>query len=254
MGMKSTSNGAKTTDITAGEKQALQFVSMFVHDLEGPLVSMKTLLRLLEREKFDQKKPAHQALLTSADIAVNRAEALIYDLLTVARSGESNLVVDLKDCNLNRLITDSCLMAEPSAQENRVRIMMKLPEENTVVLADRLLVERVLDNLIFNGIRHTPPNGNVTIEVMPGKTEVEIAVSDTGPGFKDMDPEDLFTIFKQTDYRVRGLHRGVGVGLYLCRLAVDKMDGNIQAENSPDGGALFRFTLPIRGKHHEDRS
>jgi signal transduction histidine kinase len=254
MGMKSTSSGAKTTDITASEKQALQFVSMFVHDLEGPLVSMKTLLRLLEREKFDQKKPAHQALLTSANIALNRAEVLIYDLLTAARSGESNLAVDLKDCNLNRLITDSCLMAEPSAQENRVRIIMKLPEKDTIVRADELLVGRVLDNLIFNGIRHAPPNSNVTIEVRPGKTEVEIAVSDTGPGFEDMDPEDLFTIFKQTDYRVRGLHRGVGVGLYLCRLAVDKMDGNIQAENSPDGGALFRFTLPVRRKHHEDGS
>jgi two-component system sensor histidine kinase KdpD len=179
---------------------------------------------------------------------------LIYDLLTAARSGESNLAVDLKDCNLNRLITDSCLMAEPSAQENRVRIIMKLPEKDTIVRADELLVGRVLDNLIFNGIRHAPPNSNVTIEVRPGKTEVEIAVSDTGPGFEDMDPEDLFTIFKQTDYRVRGLHRGVGVGLYLCRLAVDKMDGNIQAENSPDGGALFRFTLPVRRKHHEDGS
>ena len=247
----------KTIDagqISVSEKQALQFVSMFVHDLESPLVSLKTILRLLDQGAFDPRKPAHKRLLNSGRLALSRAEALIYDLLTAAQSGESDLIVNQSDYRLNEIIRDCCLMAEPTAAEYNVQLLMDLPEKDVTIKTDKALLERVLDNLIYNAVRHTPPRGKVAVTVQTSSDQVDISVTDTGSGIKDIKPDELFTIFKQTDYRVRGLHRGVGIGLYFCRLAVEKMGGCIKAENLADGGAIFRFCLPLKGITDEDGS
>lgn len=237
----------KKPELSQDEAKTLQFVSMFVHDLEGPLASVKTLLRLLERQKFDLSKPVHGNLLRSSLIALERSEAVIYDLMATARAGQTNLVINHEDCNLNELIINCCHMADPVAAESKIEIKPLLIQDDIIVRADRLLLSRVLDNLIYNAIRHTPPDGEVLIEATADNEFAEIILSDTGSGFKDIDPEDLFTIYKQTDYRILGLHRGVGIGLYFCRMAINKMGGKITAENGKEIGAVFCLTIPCGG-------
>jgi len=236
----------KSDHISPQENQALQFVAMFVHDLEGPLVSIKSLLRLLERQTYDPQKLFHRQLVQSSNIALERAELLVYDLLTAARAGATELQVNLGQCDLLSAITESCQMATPAATERDVAIQTKVPA-GISVLADPALLSRVLDNLLYNAIRHTPPDGEIRVEAAVRDGAAEISVTDSGPGFGDINSEDLFSLYKQADFRARGLHRGVGIGLYLCRLAVDKMGGEISAHNSTDRGACFRFTLKLRG-------
>lgn len=245
--MRISGTGNKSLELSRDEAKTLQFVSMFVHDLEGPLASVKTLLRLLERQKFDLSKPIHSNLLRSSLIALERSEDIIYDLMATARAGQTNLIVSREDCNLNELIIDCCRMADPVAAESKIQIRPLLIQDDIIVRADRLLINRVLDNLIYNAIMHTPSDGKVIIEATADNEFAEVIISDTGSGFKDIDPEDLFTIYRQTDYRILGLHRGVGIGLYFCRMAINKMGGKISAEKGKDKGAVFRFTIPCRG-------
>jgi two-component system sensor histidine kinase KdpD len=97
---------------------------------------------------------------------------------------------------------------------------------------------------LFNAVRYSPPDSLVLIAVKKNSKNLEISISDTGPGFKDINPEKLFTVYKQAEYRSQGLYRGVGIGLYFCRRAVEAMGVKITAENAEDKGAVFRFTLP----------
>ncbi len=236
------------TDRKADEQEALQFVSLVVHDLEVPLVSLKTLLRFLNDDRFDPSKPTHQKLLESSKIALERAEALRDDLLSSARASRLKMNVGIGDVDLKAAVTDACIMAQAGAGENGVTILYRLPSNAITVKADHLLLGRILDNLIYNATRHTPSGGEINVEVIQKKTTAEIVVSDGGTGFGEgVDPEQLFELYNQADYRSRGLTRGVGIGLYFCRLAVTEMNGSIKAENSKNSGAVFRCNLPIGG-------
>jgi K+-sensing histidine kinase KdpD len=73
---------------------------------------------------------------------------------------------------------------------------------------------------------------------------VNIHVRDSGEGFGDTDPNELFERYGQITKRAQSAHRGVGLGLYYCTLAVTAMSGSITAANHPDGGAVFTICLP----------
>ena len=111
------------------------------------------------------------------------------------------------------------------------------------VKADAVQIQQVLLNLIRNAIEamriEEEREKSVTIATALLPTgSVEIAVKDTGPGFDDNTGKDLFTPFHSTK------NEGLGVGLSISRTIVEAHGGTIAAERQPEGGALFRFTLP----------
>jgi len=241
----------KVQPIMADEKQALQFVSMFVHDLEGPLVAVKALIRLLEKGTFDYSTSSHMSLVASSKIAIDRAEAIVFDLLTAAKADFGELLPEVKACRLKDIIVECCRMAVPSATENKIILKTRFPRKEITAIADHRLLARVLDNLIFNAIRQTPADGVIRVEANADDESATIRIIDSGMGFAGFNPDELFSLYRQSDYRKSGKHRGVGIGLYFCRMAMEKMDGTIMAENAPGGGAVFTCTLPVRGKLDE---
>ncbi len=222
----------------------LQFVSMFVHDLEGPLASLKTVFRLVQRGRLDPKKADHQRLLEATGIALDRAEAIVYDLLTATRSGNSAIDLNIETVDIKAVIEESATMVLPAAAENGVAILTSAVTATSPVRADHLMLNRVMDNLLYNALRHTPRGGKILVSSRQIDQRVEVCIDDTGAGLGDLDPEALFSPFKQANFRAQGLHRGVGIGLYLCRQAIEAMNGAIIAEAAPSGGARFRFTIP----------
>ncbi|MCK5127851.1 MAG: HAMP domain-containing histidine kinase [candidate division Zixibacteria bacterium] len=243
---------ANKTDSTIElEREVIRFTSIFAHDLVSPLVSIKAIYNLIESGRFNDSNKSHKDLLHSSRIAIERAEAIIQDLLKTAQSGTSQFSVNLSDCSLNQLLTDSCRMAHPAASEQKIKIITRLPRNEIIATADKLLFGRIMDNLIFNAIRHTPPNGEIVVSAEVVDNMGKISVSDSGTGLKDINPEELFTVFKQLNYRDRGLHRGVGIGLFFCRMAVEQMGGKITAKNGREKGAIITFSIPAGGCKNE---
>jgi two-component system sensor histidine kinase KdpD len=106
-------------------------------------------------------------------------------------------------------------------------------------------MDQVLTNLIENAIRYTPPGTPIEISVQLAGEEMRISIADYGPGIPPNDRERIFDKF----YRVLGTQRkgreGSGLGLAVCRGLVEAHGGHIWVENREEGGAIFRFTLPI---------
>lgn len=226
----------------AGEEQLLDLVSLFVHDLEAPLASMKYVLKLLEEQKLDMGKPRHRQLVASSRIAVERAESIVFDLLAVAKSTDHGMTASVEPIDLQEILANATTLAGASAAENHIEILVT-GGAKAKVLADSRLLTRVLDNLLYNAVRHTPSGRSITVSFDESIDTISVSVLDGGSGFGEIDPAILFEKFGQVQMRAMGKHRGVGLGLYFCQLAVRAMEGTVEAANHPSGGAVFTVNL-----------
>jgi signal transduction histidine kinase len=221
----------------------LEIFSIFIHDLESPLASVKYLIKLMEEGRLDLSKELHRQLVGSAGIAVRRAESIIYDILAIAKAGKVGLPVNLTTLIPDTVVREAVGLASGSAQENEITISYANGAVGVSVEADPELLQRTIDNLIYNAIRHTPRGGRIEVTVESGRECIFIHVKDSGQGLGDINPEALFEKFGQVEYRAQGKHRGVGLGLYFCRLAAQGMGGTVIASDHADGGAVFSVKL-----------
>lgn len=222
----------------------LELFAIFIHDIESPLASVQYVLNMIEEGKLDYKSELHKRIVGSAKTSIGRAETIIHDIMTVARVGRLGLPVSLKSIAVRPIIDDAILLVSASADENRIKIENRCQEIDETVVADPGLLTRVFDNLLFNAIRHTPEEGRVDVYAEIGEESVFVHVKDSGPGLEDIQPDQLFEKFGQVKSRSQGKHRGVGLGLYFCRLAAEGMRGTVMADDHPDGGAVFSVRIP----------
>lgn len=221
----------------------LEIFALFIHDLESPIVSTKYLLSQIETGRFDLENKTHQRLLQSSRIALDRAESILYDIMAVARAGNAGLPVSMTNLVPTALIEEAVTMSSGSAIELGVDVSFTNNSGDIPIQADPKLLKRMLDNLIFNALRHTPNGGRVAVYTEPGDECVFIHVKDSGPGLGGVDQVQLFEKYGQVKMRAQGKHRGVGLGLYFCRLAATGMGGTILADDHPKGGAVFSIKL-----------
>jgi PAS domain S-box-containing protein len=138
-----------------------------------------------------------------------------------------------------RAIVDNAIgFADIDARKRRVRIVSFVPSNAPDVLADPILIEQVLLNLMKNGIESMEDTGadELRVAVIPHEQHIEVAVADLGAGLAE--PERLFEPFFSTKTQ------GLGMGLNICRTIVESHHGRLWAEKNPAGGTIFRFTLP----------
>jgi two-component system, OmpR family, sensor histidine kinase KdpD len=131
-------------------------------------------------------------------------------------------------------------LQRPLAQH---RVSTRLDEAPALVLADPVLLEQLLYNLLENASKYTPAGSNISITARRSVDDVELLVADDGPGFApDIEPDSLFDKFQRG--RAEGVIGGVGLGLAICRAIARAHGGEIRAERLPAGGALFVTTIP----------
>ncbi|MDH3892887.1 MAG: HAMP domain-containing histidine kinase [candidate division Zixibacteria bacterium] len=221
----------------------LEFVSVLLHDMESPLASMKYLLKLLDEKKLNLAKPLHRQIVASSHIAMERTESIIYDIMAVAKAGKMGIPCNPVPLDVLPVVREAIVLVQGSAQEHKIDMRLTGNLSEQIVKADTGLLKRVLDNLLFNAVRHTPENGEIVISIDEQADSVYIHIKDSGPGLGDVDPEVLFEKYGQLKLRTEGRHRGVGLGLYFCKLAAMGMGGTILADDHPEGGAVFSTKL-----------
>ena len=221
----------------------LEIFSLFIHDLESPLASIKYLLKIIEDGDFDYNTELHKTIVDSSQVAIKRAESILYDIMAIAKSGKVGIPVSMVTIVPDNVIKETIDMIQASAQERNVTVTFTNNSGNTPVTADPKLLKRALDNLLYNAIRHTPSGGNIAVYTDLGKDSLFIHIKDSGNGLGDLEPELLFEKFGQLKLRADGKHRGVGLGLYFCRLAATAMGGTVFAADHEKGGAVFTIRL-----------
>jgi two-component system sensor histidine kinase KdpD len=119
-----------------------------------------------------------------------------------------------------------------------------LPPDLPLVPLDEVLIEQVLVNLLENAVKYTPPGSPIELSAWAGEQQVTVEVADRGPGLPSGAEQHVFDKF----FRADAATGGAGLGLTICHGIIAAHGGRIWAENRPDGGAVFQFTLPLEGQ------
>ena len=213
------------------------------HDLRTPLAGIKALVEALEDGLAGDAATVaryHQAL----GVEVDRLGSLIDDLFELSRTQAGVLQLEFERVSLGDLVSDAIAGATPVAAAKGVRLVGRLdgPPPELQVSAPEVL--RVLRNLLENAIRHTPPDGNVIVELGEDEAFAYVDVADDGGGIADADLERVFDVaFRNDPARTPG--DGAGLGLAIAKSLVEAHEGKISVRND-NGGARFTVRLPAR--------
>lgn len=217
---------------------------MIVHDLRNPLSSIMSSLELIRMAVEDPtvQIPLDQ-LFAIAQRSGERLFRLIDSILDLARLEAGKAKLSRETIRVRELVEEALDQVRPIAMGKDISLEAGLPEDLPSLIGDRTLLLRALVNLLDNGIKFTPPKGTVRVEIHPLSSDALLfAVSDTGPGIPREYHQQIFDRF----VRLPGQHvQGTGVGLALCKLAVEAHGGRIWVESQPGEGATFKFTLPL---------
>jgi signal transduction histidine kinase len=130
------------------------------------------------------------------------------------------------------------------ANRGGIELTLETEPEEIVLAADERRVRQVVFNLLSNAVKFTPAGGRVDISAQREDGQVEVAVTDTGPGIAAGDLEAIFEEFEQASDGKQA--EGTGLGLPLSRKLVELHGGRLWAESEPGRGSTFRFTLPVQ--------
>ncbi len=218
-----------------------KFLAAASHDLRQPLhalgMYMDTLKSLLTNEN-------QQVLSSKIDLSLDALNSLFDSLLDISKLDSKTINPVVENFNVkNVLLRISDNFQEFAAQKN-IKLILKVNPE--VIQSDKVLLERVISNLISNAIRYTN-EGSVTIETITKNEDVFIRVIDTGIGIPSNELKNIFDEFYQLDNPERNQTKGMGLGLSIVRRLVDLLGHEMNFTSRENVGTSVELKLP-RGK------
>ncbi len=216
------------------------FLQAVSHDLRTPLAGILGLAVTMARE--DLELPVEEMRDLSRRIAQNarKLDRLVTDLLDLDRLSRGIIEPLFRPTDVGGLVweivTDSDLLTDREVD---------LKTESIVIACDAAKVERIVENLLGNTVKHTPANARIWVRVVPWEGGALIVVEDDGPGVPPDQREKIFEAFLQGETASPHLS-GVGVGLALVARFAELHDGGAWVEERPGGGASFRVFLPTQ--------
>jgi len=227
--------------LDAEERARRELVAAISHDLRTPITSLQLLADAVGDDVVDAA--TREEYLGRLRVHVRQLGALIDDLFELSRLEAGELRWRMERVELDPLVAEAVDALRADAAAGGVRLSAQTDGRATAAQANPEQLQRVLFNLLRNAIRHTPPDGAVTVRTAaadPGHVEIEVA--DTGEGIPAADRDRVFRPFVQgTDPARR--HGGSGLGLAISRAIVEAHGGAIWLADA-DRGTRVRFRLP----------
>jgi len=236
---------AQLRDLRDADAMRRDLVANVSHDLRTPIASIRGYLEtlLLKREALPDAERHHY--LETAQRQSVRLAKLVDDLFDLAKLDAREIAPSFEPFPIAELAHDVVQGSGLAAQEKGIRLDVSMKPGLPFVKGDIGLLERVLQNLIDNAIRHTPAGGLVRVELTPDDTFVRVAVVDTGSGIPPESLERIFDRFFTLDRSRSGRTGGTGLGLAIAARVVELHGGRLEVESLVGEGTRFTFRLPV---------
>jgi len=243
-------------EVKASRQAQRDFVANVSHDLKTPLTSIQGFAQaLLDGTAADPAAQRKAAQVIHDEAA--RMSRLVEQLLELARWDAGQIIIAREAVDLPRLLTTCVERMDWRAEEKGVTLTVEVkPMPPLRGDTDRLM--QVFTNLLDNALTHTPSGGSVTVaaervEGPDGQAEVEISVTDTGPGIPAEELPRIFERFYRVD-KARAGSRGAGLGLAIVKEIVEAHGGRVWAESVVGLGSRFIVRLPAGQQDVQSRS
>jgi two-component system sensor histidine kinase KdpD len=213
------------------------------HDLRTPLAVIKATASSLLQEDIAWDAEAQREFAATVEREMDRLNRLISNLLDLSRIEAGMLQVKKEPYPIREVARAVVERLVPLTTQHHVSLDMadNLPP----VPLDYMAIDQVFSNLLENAVKYTPPQTAIRIAAHIHADELQVSVSDQGPGIPVDERPRIFDKF----YRLERRHapHGSGLGLVVCKGLIEAHGGRIWIEDTPGGGVTFIFTLPLEG-------
>jgi len=219
-----------------------EFVFIAAHELRTPVTAIRGYAEMLGDLKGVPAQGSEfvQRLQQSGARLAN----LVNDLLEVARSQAGRLKVQTTPQDIVVLVQATLAELKPLADEKKHTVLFAPPASLPQVMADKDKLQEVLVNLVGNAVKYTPPGGRIEVSLRPEPGAVVAAIKDSGIGIAPADQAKLFERFFRVESDATKSIQGTGLGLFIVRQLIERMNGKVWVESEVGKGSTFSFELP----------
>lgn len=231
------------------------FTAMMVHELRSPLTAMKGASQFLKASPTMDRQE-QQKLLTVIDEQSQKLLGQISFILDAARMDAGKFTVDKEIGDMKKLIMERVALFSPEAKNKHISLRSDIASEIPPVPIDAMRIGQVLNDLLSNSLKYTPPGGRITLRAQADEQKVSVSVSDTGVGIPKEKLGNVFSKFFHVDHHSgpEGKHvASTGLGLYIAKGIVEAHNGKIWIESEENKGTTISFSLPI-DSHAKEKS
>ncbi len=221
------------------EKQ--QIVDVVSHDLKGPFNRIFALVQLMSLSGGNLTDDQKEYMGKIHQISVDGLN-MVRNLLDSKKIEEEILDLTLEPIDLESFVSSFIKNYKSVAQRKKIELIFK-SSGNVMVLADRLYLNRILDNIVSNAIKFSQKEKEVTVSIENTQENVFLMVRDEGPGISEEEQEKLYGKFQKLSAKPTGGESSTGLGLSIVKALVESMGGSIACRSRLGEGTEFIITL-----------
>lgn len=234
---------------TEKEKMRSNLLRAISHDLRTPLTGILGASSAILENKETLDTETKEKLISHIKDDSQWLIRMVENLLSVTRINEDTANVTKIPEAAEEIVAAAISRIRKRFPNHAINVTV--PEELLMVPMDGTLIEQVIINLIENAIKHSGTDTMIAVTLKREDTMAVFEVSDNGEGISEQDFPYLFESYVSNGKRTSDSSRGMGIGLSICKSIVKAHQGKMEAFNKKEGGAVFRFTLPLIGGEYE---
>ena len=222
-----------------------QFLGMAAHELRSPLTIILAYSEYLHEDASIALSSRNLRFLDTIRRSSEFMSGLIDDLLDISKIEAGKLVLNRAPTDLSRLVEENVALNRVLAERQQLRLVCETDENLPILWLDGMKIEQVLNNLIGNALKASPPGQEVRVELIRDPQGALIRVADQGPGIVPEEMDAIFTPFHQGHLGKVAGGKSAGLGLAIASSIVRGHGGRLWAENRAPKGASFFVLLPL---------
>ncbi|MCD4693809.1 PAS domain S-box protein [bacterium] len=227
------------------DKTKDEFLNVAAHEFKSPLSSIIGMGQILEKSKnkLSSEQKGYLKVIIKESLRLNW---VVKQILTVTRFETGKAVIEREVFDLEEFLDFLIPSLEPLGTRNNSKIKLTKTGKKLKIAADKSRISSVMYNLVENAVKYGKDDQIIEIKLSKLKNDVKVEVIDQGEGVPIQFQDKLFVKFGQLENYLRRAHEGIGLGLYICKIVINKMGGEIGFKNNEIQGSNFYFSLPLK--------
>jgi signal transduction histidine kinase len=222
-----------------------KFLGMAAHDMRNPLSAIRGLSDMMIDEETSEFSEDQMEMMKAIYNASNDMLYLVNDLLDISVIDSGELTLEMKPGDLIQLIKDTIRLDQITADRKGIKIESQFDPIPETLVFDHRKLKQVVDNLISNAIKFSPPDSTINVRILGANGDLGILVKDQGPGIPEDERDNVFKTFGKTSVRPTGGESSTGLGMAICNRIIIAHGGTISIDCPSEGGSEFLVSLNV---------